>query len=176
MAANLNAGPFVNRIEYLCDFIDTIKDDALGRIPPTMPHHLGSLGFDSSLWAGLGMVGLWATLDTFANRAEIPKKNKCPICGSGNCVAERFRPKVTAADVKGLQELEDIRHLYAHNYAANPDEEYFNFNRSRHVFERGKPTTLNCGAVFNGTEVRLDLSHLRSYCALTRSVLEAASR
>jgi acyl-CoA synthetase (AMP-forming)/AMP-acid ligase II len=32
------------------------------------------------------------------------------------------------------------------------------------------------GTVFNGTDVNLDLSHLRSYCALTRRVLEAASR
>ena len=172
--ANLNAGPFVNRIEYLCDFIDTAKDHAVALVPVTMPRHVGSLGFDTPLWVGLGTVGLWATLDAFAERAH-NLKDKCNVCGK-RCVAGRFGRKVTAVDLTGLQELEDIRHLYAHNYAANPDEEYFNFNRSRHVFERGKPTTLNCGAVFNGSHLNLELSHLRSYCALTRSVLEAASR
>ena len=88
--ANLNAEPFVNRIEYLCDFIDTVRDYALAQVPTggPMPHHLGSLGFDEPLWVGLGMVGLWATLDTFANRAEIYSKNKCPVCCSKGCVAE----------------------------------------------------------------------------------------
>jgi hypothetical protein len=172
--ANLNAEPFVNRIEYLCDFIDAIKDDALARVPVTMPPDVGSLGFDTPLWVGLGTVGLWATLDAFAERADIPKK-KCDVCLKF-CVAGRFAPKVTDTDRKGLQELEDIRHLYAHNYAGKADQEYFSFPRPRHVFERGKPTTLSCGAVFNGSDLNLELRHLKSYCALTRRVLEAARR
>jgi hypothetical protein len=176
---NLNAQPFVNRIEYLCDFIDTIKDDALARVPVTMPRDVGSLGFDTPLWVGLGTVGLWATLDAFAERATL--ENKCNVCGKPSCVAGRFAPKVTNADRKGLEELEDVRHLYAHNYAGNADEEYFasqrrQASRRRHVLARGVSTTLSCGAVFNGSHLSLDLSHLRSYCALTRRVLEAASR
>jgi hypothetical protein len=168
---NLNAKPFVDRIEYLCDFIDSIKDRAVELVPVTMPPDVGSLGFDTPLWVGLGMVGLWATLDAFAERAVIPK-NKCHVCGASSCVAARFAPKVSNDDYKGLRELEDIRHLYAHNYAGNADQEYF--SRPRHVFARGVPTTLSCGALFNGSHVNLELRHLRSYCALTRRVLEAA--
>jgi hypothetical protein len=172
---NLNAKPFVNRIEYLCDFIDSVKGFALARVPVSMPPDVGSLGFDTPLWVGLGMVGLWATLDAFAERANIPEK-RCNICHARGCVAARFALKVTdVTDRNGLQELEDIRHLYAHNYAGKADQEYFK-RRTRHVFRSGVPTTLSCGGTFNGSEVNLDLSHLRSYCALTRRVLEAASR
>jgi hypothetical protein len=172
---NLNAKPFVDRIEYLCDFINSVEEQAVERVPVTMPSHVGSLGFDIPLWVGLGTVGLWATLDAFAERAKIPK-NTCSFCGF-RCLAGKFEPKVTNADFKGLQELEDIRHLYAHNYAGNPDQEYFSRPRQpRHVFKSGAPTTLSCGAFFNGSYVSLELPHLRSYCALTRRVLEAASR
>jgi len=170
---NLNANSFVNRIEYLCDFINSVKDQAEALVPVTMPRHVGSLGFDTPLWVGLGTVGLWATLDAFAERAKIPK-NKCSVCGK-RCGAGRFEPKVTnAADFNGLQELEDIRHLYAHNYAGNADKEYFS-SRPRHVFASDVHTTLSCGALFDGSHVSLELSHLRSYCDLTRRVLKAAS-
>jgi hypothetical protein len=129
---NLNAKSFVDRIEYLCDFINSVKDRAVELVPVTMPRDIGSLGFDTPLWVGLGTVGLWATLDAFAERAKIPK-NKCSVCGK-YCGVGRFEPKITnAADFKGLQELEDIRHLYAHIYAGNADQEYFS-SRPRHAF------------------------------------------
>jgi hypothetical protein len=169
-APNLNAKPFVDRIEYLCDFIDSVKDMALAQVPVCMPHDIGSLGFDTPLWVGLGMVGLWATLDAFAERANIPEK-KCNVCRARSCVAARFAQMV--ADRNGLRELEDIRHLYAHNYAGKADQEYF--KRPRHVFASGLLTTLNCGGSFNGSEVNLELHHLRIYCALTKRVLDAAS-
>ncbi len=162
--------PFVNRIEYLCDFIDSVEEPAKALVPVTMPQHVGSLGFDTPLWVGLGMVGLWATLAAFSERAGL--NGKCPVCGRRRCVAGRFAPKVTNADdFKGLQELEDIRHLYAHNYAGNADKEYF--LQRRHVFAIGVPTTLSCGVQFTGSPLDLRLGDLRFYCALTRRVLEA---
>jgi hypothetical protein len=168
---NLNAIPFVNRIEYLPDFIDSVKDIAEDRIPVTMPRDVGSLGFDTPLWVGLGMVGLWATLDAFAERAVL-RKGECNVCNRRSCVAGRFGSIVTDAHRTGLQELEDIRHLYAHNYAGKADDEYF--KRARHVFAAGVPTPLTCGAQFNGSELLLGLPDLRFYCHLTRQVLEAA--
>jgi hypothetical protein len=72
--ADSNAGTAIvltKRIEMLCDFMENpavIKcvEDA---IPKSMPGLVGSLGFDIPLWVGLGLVGLWAALDAFAERA-----------------------------------------------------------------------------------------------------------
>jgi hypothetical protein len=72
----------------MCDFIDNIKDDALAKVPTTMPASLGSLGFDSPLWVGLGTVGLWAALDAFADRAKI-NNNPCDICRI-RCIPSKF--------------------------------------------------------------------------------------
>jgi hypothetical protein len=62
------------RIGMMHDFIETIQKDAAEKyVPVSMPPSVGSLGFDTPLWVGLGIVGLWAALDGFAERAK-PKK------------------------------------------------------------------------------------------------------
>jgi hypothetical protein len=159
------------RIEYLPDFINSVKDFALDRIPVTMPRDVGSLGFDTPLWVGLGMVGLWATLDAFAQRAGL-QKGECKICKRSGCLAGKFDSVTDATHRTGLQELEDIRHLYAHNYAGKADDEYF--KPDRHVFAAGVSSPLACGAQFNGSELLLGLPDLTFYCHLTTRVLEAA--
>jgi hypothetical protein len=175
--------PSVHRIEMMCDFIesDPIKDAVATRVPVPMLPAVGSLGFDIPLWVGLGMVGLWATLDAFAERAGFPNP-QCRTCKRRYCVVERYGSKVTdAAGRKGLEELEDIRHLYAHNYAGTTDAEFYfdsqkGKRRKRHVFSQGASTTLSCGAQFSGSELSLGLPHLRFYCGLTKRVLEDAGR
>jgi hypothetical protein len=72
-----------------------------------------------------------------------------------------------------LGELEDLRQLYAHNYAGEADDVYF--ERRRHVLAPSR-IELTCGAEFNGRQARLDLSHLRAYCGIARRVLEASLR
>jgi hypothetical protein len=165
------APAFVSRIEMMCDFIegDAVRRAVAESVPVTMPRHPGSLGFDIPLWVGLGTVGLWATLDAFAERKRLPDP-KCPICG-GRCIPERFAGSTPAGDAQSLKELEDLRHLYAHNFAGEADDRYF--SRPRHVFQQGVSAQLTCGARFKGSLVALDLPHLRYYAAMTKRVLEA---
>src|SRR5437867_8629565 len=123
----------IHRIESLCDFLqyEGIKTAVDQSVPVTMPHDVGSLGFDTSLWVGLGIVGLWSALDAFAERAGIPT-TKCPACGGPNCLSSRLTStsKLNAADGRALNELEDVRHLFAHNYAGRADAVYFGAKRS----------------------------------------------
>jgi hypothetical protein len=37
-------------------------------VPVSMPPSVGNMGFDVSLWLGLGLVGLWSALDAFAEK------------------------------------------------------------------------------------------------------------
>jgi hypothetical protein len=61
------------------------------------------------------------------------------------CMPVRFAV-VGIQDNDGLKELEDLRHLYAHNYAGEADDEYF--SRPRHVLALGVPMQLTSGAEF----------------------------
>ena len=155
-------------------------------MPVSMPAEAGSLGLDITLWVGLGMVGLWAALDAFAKRAGL--KTKCSTCGR-QCIVSAYTAKFSDAGHQTFAELEDLRHLYAHNYAGEVDEEYF--NRSRHVLKRGDPVQLSCGALFDGgrlcrnediarvdqarrisPQYALSLDDLRKYSRTVQSVLE----
>jgi len=69
---------------------------------------------------------------------------------------------------QSLAELEDLRHLYAHNYAGEADDEYF--RKTRHVLT-GAAVGLTCGRRFDGRSVRLDLPYLRHYVCVVRRVL-----
>jgi hypothetical protein len=76
----------------------------------------------------------------------------------------------TTTDLAAKQQLEDLRHLYAHNYAGEADDEYF--ARDRHVLAADVPLELTSGAKFDGRRVQLDLPHLRTYSSRVQSVLE----
>ena len=163
-----------HRIAMIHDFIDTIKKDAIEKyVPVSMPPSVGSLGFDPPLWVGLGMVGLWAALDAFAERANL-KELKCNICGGMRCISSRFAPFTQGNEGQSLQELEDLRHLYAHNYAGDADAKYFG-HKPRHVLKSGVVTTLTCGASFNGYQASLDLPHLRMYAQTVEGLLKRIS-
>jgi hypothetical protein len=157
----------VTRIEMMCDFIEhpAIRTAVEQAVPVSMPRLVGALGFDIPLWVGLGAVGLWAALDGFSERAGLPWR-KCPICGH-HCMPQRF---AAVQNSDGLKELEDMRHLYAHNYAGEADKEYF--CRPRHVLKPNGPVQLTCGATFDGSRLNLDLTHLRNYSRMVKRVLE----
>jgi hypothetical protein len=161
----------VRRIEMLCDFIEhpAISNTAVAQaVPVSMPQLVGSLGFDIPLWVGLGTVGLWAALDAFSERAALPR-NLCKICGR-RCMAERFASYAQGNDSEMLKELEDLRHLYAHNYAGEADDEYF--SRPRHILQSGVAAQLTCGAGFDGRRPALDLRHLREYSRTVETLLQ----
>jgi hypothetical protein len=73
------------------------------------------------------------------------------------------------------KELDDIRHLYAHNYAGEADDKYFDGRHSRYVLQRDVPTTLSCGAQFDGLRLSLNLRHLRWYAHTVQTVLKRFS-
>ena len=129
------------------DLIATLHD----KVPVSMPPAPGAWGFDIPLWVGLGTVGLLAALDAFSERASLGKP-KCPIC-KGRCIPARF-PGVQGKDRQSLAELEDLRHLYAHNYAGEADDEYF--RKTRHVLT-GAAVGLTCGRRLAKTGVRVPL-------------------
>jgi hypothetical protein len=161
----------VQRIAQLCDFINhPATDAALDHVPVTMPRAVGALGFDVGLWVGLGIVGLWAALDAFAERADPVPTKGCPLCNRGSCIAHRLA-KYAPAEAASLSELDDLRHLYAHNFAGQADDHYL--KRQRHVLRPGNRGLLSCGAPFDEGHVSLDLSHLRSYANAVQRVLQS---
>ena len=87
----------VARIESMRDFMNNpaIKAAVEQSVPVSMPAEAGSLGFDIALWVGLGMVGLWAALDAFAERAGL--KTKCSTCGR-QCIVSAYAAKFSDAD------------------------------------------------------------------------------
>jgi hypothetical protein len=125
----------IDRIAQLCDFVDHpgMKKAVDDSVPVTMPHDLGSLGFDIHLWVGFAIVGLWAALDAFAERANIPNLS-CQTCGR-KCLSARFMGtgRINAAGDQALRELEDVRHLFAHNYAGQADAVGFRSRGSTRV-------------------------------------------
>jgi hypothetical protein len=55
--------------------------------------------------------------------------------------------------------LDDLRNLYAHNYAGEADDEYFAHKPPRYVLlKRGDRVPLTCGAEFDGYRLHLELA------------------
>jgi hypothetical protein len=165
----------VRRVEMMCDFIDNpaVRDAVQQAVPVTMPPAPGALGFDIPLWVGLGTVGLWAALDGFAERAALPRP-QCATCGR-RCIPQKYAQDVQGSEAVFLAELEDLRHLYAHNYAGEADQEYFGtpaVPRGRHVLAQGVAQQLASGGHFDGQRVHLDLPHLRTYAQAVRGLLQ----
>jgi hypothetical protein len=155
----------------MCDFIEhpAIKNAVEQAVPVSMPRLPGALGFDIALWVGLGTVGLWAALDAFAERAGLTQ-SQCPTCKRRRCISTRFAPYTQVNEGQSLSELEDLRHLYAHNYAGEADAEYY--LHKRHVLVGDVTTELTCGAQFDGRRLSLNLLHLRNYATTAQNVLE----
>jgi hypothetical protein len=152
----------VNRVVEMCNFIEhpAIQEAVTTKmVPRPLPPDVNAV-LKISNWVGLGMVGLWAALDAFAERAGL----------KGQLYPTRFRCQGT--EEQSLNELDDIRHLYAHNYAGVADAKYF--TRTRRVLS-GTPMTLTCGAQFDGRGLSLNLTDLRWYANTVRTVLERFS-
>jgi hypothetical protein len=162
----------VSRVTGLCDFLGHpgIQEAVYRAVPVSMPTSVGSLGFDVPFWMGLGIVGLWSALDAFAERA-VGRAAACSQCGR-KCLHSRLTGtgKVAGVDATALAELEDLRHLYAHNFAGHADATYF-LNRRRHLLAPGLSLKLSSGAIFDGERLALDTPHLRYYTERVASIL-----
>jgi hypothetical protein len=161
----------IQRVGEICDFIDhpAVKRAVEQAVPVTLPRAPDAMGFVTELWAGLGIVGLWAALDGYADRAELTRK-RCRICNR-RCISARFADQLEGNEGQILNELEDLRHLYAHNLAGEADETYFNHGQ-RHVLRPGEVVRLSSGAQFDGRRLSLGLHHLRMYSGMAQHLLE----
>jgi len=137
-----------------------------------MPPDVGSLGFDTHLWVGLGMVGLWSALDAFAEREGIAPE-RCSVCDRKNCLSSRLANtgKLNPGDESALKEMEDVRHLFAHNYSGRADSVYFNPKRKRHVLNSGVSVSHSSGAIFDGETIALSAEHLQYYAKQSRDII-----
>ena len=164
----------VERLAQLADFLDhpALAAAVAASVPVSMPPTIGSLGCDIPLCVGLGVVGVWAALDAYAERAAIPRI-KCTVCARSGCLFSRLANtgKLSSSQHALLQEIEDLRHLHAHNFAGQADQLYFGM--VRHVLHAGKTNTLSSGAVFNGASLSLSVAELRHYAKGARSVVAA---
>ena len=161
-------------IARVCDFLEhpSIREAAEKSVPSTMPQTVGGLGFDIPLWVGLGIVGLWSVLDAYTERSGlVGTKKKCATCGR-KCMLWRFTPteKLIAPLPQVLEEMEDLRHLFAHNFVGHADMDYF--KRPRHVLTSSTTRMLSCGAQFDGQKAHLYVPHLRYYSDHTRDLLQ----
>jgi hypothetical protein len=72
---------------------------------------------------------------------------------------------------QAIAELEDLRHMYAHNFAGHADPLYF--GRPRHVLAAGVTKQLSSGMFFDGSNVSMTASHLRFYAEHCRDILSS---
>ena len=121
----------------------------------------GAQGLHPDIWHGLGIVGLWATIDAFAERE--------------NQVAGRLVDRLSTALPPNLdavaKELDDIRNLYAHNFACVADATYFNA-KPRNCFKANILYPLTSGNRFDGQQLTLTLNDLKHYILHTREILK----
>jgi hypothetical protein len=151
----------VNQLAKLESFANV--EDNLKEPPVCMPQdRRRAAGIDPDLWYGLGIVGVWAAIDAFVER-------KTKTHGQ----YRRFKSRVAAGQGKILSELDDLRSLFAHNFAGVADHKYLTDNR-RSCLKLGQPYRLSCGYEFNGQEdecIKLDLHDLKYYISQAREIL-----
>jgi hypothetical protein len=156
----------VERIAKLCDFLahPGLKAGIQSSVPVSMPQSEGSVGFDAPLWVGLGIVGLWSALDAFAERT-LPPSNKSFLSRLAST------DTLDVADRRTLEEMDDLRNLFAHNYAGRADSTYFTAKK-RHVLAQGVGVSLSSGARFDGESISLGPAHLRHYADRVLEIIE----
>jgi hypothetical protein len=148
----------LSRLESIANLENNLKES-----PFSMPQdRMRAAGIDPDLWYGLGIVGVWAAIDAFGER-------KTGKYGQ----LQRFKNDVAASQDTILSELDDLRSLFAHNFAGVADEKYLKDSR-RHCIKLNQPYLLSCGYQFNGDvdeRITLGLSHLRHYISKAREIL-----
>jgi hypothetical protein len=135
---------------------------SLPQPPVSMPPDpFRAAGIDPGLWSGLGIVGIWAAMDALGERANRPK---------GGLLQRFGGPRKYD---NALEELDDLRNLFAHNFAGIADREYLDHPKRRRL-KLGFPCTLGCGYQFqglDGEQITLTLHHLAYYIEKARQIL-----
>lgn len=150
----------VAQIESFCNLCD-----GLPMPPVTLPADaVRAAGLDPDIWHGLGIVALWATIDAFVERTH-PTKASVRL-------VDRLSSHLSSKLDQIAKELDDMRNLYAHNFAGVADATYFNRQFRRNCFKDGIPYTLTSGNHFDGQQLTLTLSDLKHYIRHTREILE----
>lgn len=160
---------YVNAINQLATLESfAYVEDNLKEPPVCMPQdRMRAAGIDPDLWYGLGIVGVWAAIDAFGER-KTEKHGQL----------ERFKNDVVAGQEIILSELDDLRSLFAHNFAGVADRKYLK-DRRRSCLKLGQPYRLSCGYQFNGKEdecIKLALSHLKYYISRAREILACLNK
>jgi hypothetical protein len=143
--------------------------DNLQDPPVSMPpDRMRAAGVDPELWSGLGIVGVWAAIDAFGER-RFPNR-------TGQLT--RFKNEVTPSHIQILEELDDLRSLFAHNFAGIADKKFLMDSRRR-CLVLGKRYQLTSGYKFGGAEgehIRLNISDLKHYVSKGREILASLAR
>ena len=138
-------------------------------LPPVTlpPNPVRAAGLDPDIWHGLGIVGLWAAIDAFAERRQ-PQDN-------GSSLINRLSAFLPPELDNSLKELDDMRHLYAHNFAGIADATYFK-KRTRNFFKSGSSYKLSSGNQFDGHRLILTLHDFEFYIDRVREILRYLDR
>ena len=96
----------------------------------------------------------------------------------GSAQLQRFKNHVAAGQGKILSELDDLRSLFAHNFAGVADRKYLTHSR-RSCLKLSQRYRLSCGYQFNGQEdecIKLALSDLKYYISQARKILACLNK
>ncbi|HEY3058234.1 MAG TPA: hypothetical protein VGL99_04580 [Chloroflexota bacterium] len=126
-------------------------------IPPIRipPDPVRAAGLDPDVWHGLGIVGIWAAVDAFAERRGHHRND--------------LRQVLAPALLQAWLEIDDMRHLYAHNFAGLADQAYF--THPRNYLAAAIPYTLTSGNKFDGHHLVLRLQDLAFYVDRARLIV-----
>jgi hypothetical protein len=158
--------PLLDLAQQQLDLIDRVASFADNLPPPPVtspPDPLRAAGLEPDIMYGLGVVGVFAAIDAYCERA--PKGTRRKLGG--------------IADAADWREISDMRDLFAHNFAGSADHHYFWDTRDveprprTRVISEGLASTLRCGARFDGTRVVLGQGHLHYYVQSGYRILAA---
>ena len=156
----------VRQIGTFCDFFDRL-DLPLPPFPITQDP-VRAAGLNRDIWHGLGIVGLWAALDAFRERRH-------PQAPGGKRRVGWLTSHLPQDLAAAVRELEDIRHLYAHNFGGVADDKYFRAGPQykRYVFKQDCSHRLSSdtGSSFDGKCLTLALDDLRFYISQVEAIL-----
>jgi hypothetical protein len=151
----------LSRLESFANVESNLADP-----PVSMPQdRIRAAGVDPDLWYGLGIVGVWAAMDACGEREHLAKGG----------LRQRFGSKGDAEQDAILDELDDLRNLFAHNFAGVADQQYLADPR-RLRLRANEPYPLSCGYQFKGLageRVALTLAHFKYYIAQARDIIAA---
>ncbi len=131
-------------------------------VPQVQPQAAGV----HEIWAGLGIVGIWAALDAYGDAAG----------RKGGSLYKKFRTTVDPVAQTTLRELDDLRNLFAHNIAGVSGRAFFARKKQDRLICEGKRYEFTGGCHFTGvrdSRIVVKLDHFASYLTSAENILDA---